>query len=161
MASRSPFSPVLCAPCLVYDSASFYDSSSCHKCRMLREIEASHNELDSWLRTLASSVYATVANCSPVVCAARPRAAERVSPPVHVSNRFSPFTDTPTAKQTLVNGDSILRNVKLASGAAIIKCIPGARAGSIQYLLKLLAKVNRRMSDTVVFCCPLPNLASV
>ncbi|XP_060918036.1 uncharacterized protein LOC132992620, partial [Labrus mixtus] len=69
--------------------------------------------------------------------------------PLHVSNKFSPLSNTPTENKTLIIGDSIVRNVKLAKSAGIVRCIPGARAGDIASNLKLLTKTKGRF-DTIV-----------
>ena len=43
----------------------------------------------------------------------------------------------------MVIGSSILRNQKLATPAAIVRCIPGARVNRVESHLKLLPKSNR------------------
>ncbi|KAJ8382569.1 hypothetical protein SKAU_G00033470, partial [Synaphobranchus kaupii] len=59
----------------------------------------------------------------------RLRAAEHH--PTRVSNRYSPLSNTPTEK-ALIIGDSILRNVRLATPATIVQCMPGARATDVE-----------------------------
>ncbi|XP_060775023.1 uncharacterized protein LOC132884939, partial [Neoarius graeffei] len=79
---------------------------------------------------------------------------EHHSSPRHVSNRFALLSDAPTEKpeRALVIGDSIIRHMKLAqplgAPAALVRCIPGARAPDIAGNLRVLGK--HRFSKIVI-----------
>ena len=163
-----------------YSSSSFSDNGTCNRCSLFVALEARVSELEARYRTTEQSV-AQIVSQSPVAGAVQPQVASVSRPPVvpeqpggwvtarrrhnpklkptvhhqplHVSNRFSPLSDTPAERPTLVIGSSIVRNVKLATPGAIVKCIPGARAGDITSAVMTPGYANRRSLKLMFHRC--------
>ncbi|MCI4374315.1 hypothetical protein PGIGA_G00004800 [Pangasianodon gigas] len=93
---------------------------------------------------------------------AKARPQEHHSSPLHVSNRFALLSEAPAEKpeRALVIGDSILRHVKLArplgAPAALVRCIPGARAPDIAAELSGLLFIGDGILQDTLSCSSWP-----
>lgn len=120
-----------------YSSASFSESQACRKCSLFIALEAKLSELGSIKASAASQQQLTCADqtslaavgCCPTATehpgsqdgwvAVRKKCRPKQKPvvhhqPLHVANRFSPLSDTPTKKPSLVISGyyAVLRYVK-------------------------------------------------